>query len=74
MNMSNGYYRISDKYSGNGLHVQSRISMNGEIKQQLCCVCKICGKDYPVKNSYKNRSACCPDCRKELKKLRDKSE
>ena len=69
MKMSRGYYRIADKYAGNGMHYQSRITRNGEIKQHLYGVCRVCGKEFPVKNRKKKLKTCCPDCRKALRKL-----
>lgn len=72
--MNNQYFRIADKYAGNGMHYESSISRTGEIRQRLVCVCKVCGKDYPVKNHKQNRSACCPECRKELRKMNTDSD
>lgn len=67
--MYGGNNNIADKYAGNGMHYISYISRTGEVRQRLVCVCRICGKDYPVKNNKRNRSVCCPECRQELRKL-----
>lgn len=69
--MKNGCFNISDKYAGNGLHYVSRMSKNGEIKNQLFCICNVCGKDYPIKKYNRKQSAVCPECRKELRKMSD---